>query len=229
MEEPGGIIGVDFGIVKLAVLSNNVFFNGRQIRWRKERWAERRKALQKAGRLARVKNEVGHERRWMQYINHCISKRIVGIAKAEGKAIALENLHGIRERVKGSKKFNRMMSGWNFRELASFIKYKAALAGIPVIYVDPKETSRTCPKCRNVSRYNRKTQGWFKCTKCGYQSDADGVGALNIAAKALDALGARLWEKGERDTPKGQGDDTDHPGNAGQPVAKATILRVDAS
>ncbi|MGJ8455104.1 RNA-guided endonuclease InsQ/TnpB family protein [Pseudothermotoga sp. U03pept] len=229
MEEPGGIIGVDFGIVKLAVLSNNVFFNGRQIRWRKERWAERRKALQKAGRLARVKKEAGHERRWMQYINHCISKRIVGIAKAESKAIALENLRGIRERVKGSKKFNRMMSGWNFRELASFIEYKAAFAGIPVIYVDPKETSRTCPKCRNVSRYNRKTQGWFKCTKCGYQSDADRVGALNIVAKALDALGARLWEKGECDTPKGQGDDPDHPGNAGQPVAKATILRVDAS
>ena len=40
---------------------------------------------------------------------------------------------------KGSKKFNRMMSGWNFRELASFIEYKVALAGVPVIYVDPKE------------------------------------------------------------------------------------------
>jgi len=148
-------------IVKLAVLSNNVFFDGRQVRWRKERWAERRKALQQAGRLSRVKKESGREQRWMRYINHCISKRIVEIAKAEGKAIALENLLGIRERAKGSKKFNRMMSGWNFRELASFIGYKAALAGVPVIYVDPKETSKTCPRCGNVSRYNRKTQGWL--------------------------------------------------------------------
>ncbi|NPV25873.1 MAG: IS200/IS605 family element transposase accessory protein TnpB [Firmicutes bacterium] len=188
--EPGSIIGVDFGIVKLAVLSNNVFFDGRQVRWRKERWAERRKALQRAGWLSRVKKEAGRERRWMRYINHCISKRIIEIAKAEGKAIALENLLGIRERVKGSKKFNRMMSGWNFRELASFIEYKAALAEVPVIYVDPKETSKTCPRCGNVSHYNRKTQGWFRCTKCGYQSDADRVGALNIAARALDALGA---------------------------------------
>lgn len=190
IDDPGGIIGVDFGIVKLAVLSNNVFFDGRQKRWRKERWAERRKALQQAGRLSRVKKEAGHERRWMQYINHCISKRIVEIAKAEGKAIALENLLGIRERVKGSKKFNRMMSGWNFRQLASFIKYKATLARVPVIYVDPKETSKTCPRCGNVSRYNRKTQGWFKCIKCGYQSDADRVGALNIAARAINALRA---------------------------------------
>ncbi|EAX46636.1 transposase, IS605 OrfB family [Thermosinus carboxydivorans Nor1] len=92
--------------------------------------------------------------------------------------------------VRGSKKFNRMLSGWNFKELASFIEYKAALAGVLVFYVDPKETSKTCPKCGNVSRCNRKTQGWFKCIKCGYQSDADRVGALNIAAKALNALGA---------------------------------------
>lgn len=190
LNEPGGVIGVDFGIVKLAVLSNNVFFDGRQIRWRKERWAERRKALQQAGRLSRVKEEAGREHRWVRYINHCISKHIVQIAQAEGKAIALENLLGIRERAKGSKKFNRMMSGWNFRELANFIEYKAALAGVSVIYVDPKETSKTCPKCGNVSRYNRKTQGWFRCTRCGYQSDADRVGALNIAAKALDAPGA---------------------------------------
>ncbi|MFZ5689470.1 MAG: RNA-guided endonuclease InsQ/TnpB family protein [Bacillota bacterium] len=189
-EVTSGVLGVDFGIVKLAVLSNNVFFDGRQIRWRKERWAERRKALQRAGRLSRVRREAGHERRWMRYINHCLSKRIVQIAKAKSAAIALENLLGIRERAKGTKKFNRIMSGWNFRELASFIEYKAALAGVPVIYVDPKETSKICLKCGNDSRYNRKAHAWFKCIRCGYQSDADRVGALNIAAKALDALGA---------------------------------------
>ncbi|MGB9867288.1 MAG: zinc ribbon domain-containing protein [Bacillota bacterium] len=59
-----------------------------------------------------------------------------------------------------------MMWGWNFRELASFIEYKAALAQVPVVYVDPKET------CGNVSRYNWKKQSWFRCVRCGYQSDA---------------------------------------------------------
>ncbi|MDN5364475.1 MAG: putative transposase, partial [Eubacteriales bacterium] len=57
------------GVVKLAVLSNNVFFDGRQVRWRKERWAERRKALQQAGWLSRVKKEAGRERRWMMSPN----------------------------------------------------------------------------------------------------------------------------------------------------------------
>jgi putative transposase len=64
------------------------------------------------------------------------------MARVEGKAIALENLQGIRD----SRKFNRMMSWWNFRELAMFIEYKAALAGMPLVYVDPKKTSKTCPE-----------------------------------------------------------------------------------
>jgi len=201
LNEPGGVIGVDFGIVKLATLSNGVFFDGRQVRWRKERRMERRRALQKAGRLSRVKKEASRERKWMRYINHCISKKIVEIAKSENKALALEDLRNLRERAKGSKELNRMISGWSFRELASLIEYKAALAGVPVIYVDPKNTSKTCPRCGNISRQNRKSQGWFKCTRCGYQSDADRVGALNIAAKALDASGAGPWRRGECDTP----------------------------
>ncbi len=189
LQEPGGVIGVDLGIVKHAVLSTNLFFNGRPARWRKERWAERRKFLQEHGRLSRVKREAGHERRWMRSINHCLSKQIVGAAIASGKAIALEQLTGIRKRARGSEKFNRMLSGWNFRELADFIGYKAALAGVPVIFVDPRETSRRCPVCGHISKNNRK-RSWFRCTQCGYQSDADRVGALNIAARALDAPGA---------------------------------------
>ena len=106
------------------------------------------------------------------------------IAWAENKGIALEQLTGIRERATSSKKFNRMLAGWSFKQLAGFIEYKAALAGVPVFYVNPKNTSKTCPRCGNISRYSRKTQGWFECTKCDYQSDADRVGALNIAAKA---------------------------------------------
>lgn len=40
--------------------------------------------------------------------------------------------------------------------MASFTGYKAALARVPVVYDDPKETSKTCPQRGNVSRYNRR-------------------------------------------------------------------------
>ncbi len=134
------------------------------------------------------------------------------LAKAESAAIALKNLMGIRERVKGSKKFTRMVSGWNFRELASLIKYKAILAGVPVTYVDHKETSKTCPERRECFPLQPENpclvQVWLP-VRC-----RQGWG-LNIAAKALDAFGVSPWEKGERGTPKSQGDDPGHPGNAG--------------
>lgn len=187
--EPDGVIGVDLGIVKLAVLSNNSFYDGRAVRWRKERWAERRQGLQEAGRLARVKRERGRERRWMRDINHKVSRQIVDQACREGKAIALEQLTGIRDRTKGTKRLNRMVSGWNFGELAAFIAYKAALAGVPVVWVDPTSTSKTCPRCGYAARANRPSQGWFKCGRCGYQSDADRVGALNVAARGAMPAG----------------------------------------
>lgn len=167
---PVGVLGVDLGIVKHAVLSNNTFYDGRQARWRKERWAERRAGLQAAGRLARVKRERGRERRWMRDLNHKLARQIVDQARREGKAIALEQLTGIRDRTKGTRRLNRMLAGWNFRELAACIEYKARLTGVPVVWVDPQGTSKTCP---HAARANRPSQGWFKCARCGYQADAD--------------------------------------------------------
>jgi len=64
-----------------------------------------------------------------------------------------------------------------------------ALAGVPVVWVDPKSTSQTCPRCGHAARANRPSQGWFKCARCGYQSDADRVGALNIAARGAMLVG----------------------------------------
>ncbi len=80
---------------------------------------------------------------------------------------SLEQLTGIRDRTKGTRRLNRMLAGWNFRELASFIEYKARLAGVRVIWVDPKGTSKTCPRCGHAARANRPQQGWFRCARCG--------------------------------------------------------------
>jgi len=91
------------------------------------------------------------------------------------------------------------MSGWNFRELASFIEYKAALPGARNLR-RPQGDFQDLSAVRECFPLQSQDSGWFKCTRCGYQSDADRVGALNIAAKALDALGHDP-EKGERDTP----------------------------
>ena len=49
-----------------------------------------------------------------------------------------------------------------------------------LLAVPPQNTSRTCPRCEHVSGDNRKTQAVFACVECGFQENADLVGAINI-------------------------------------------------
>jgi hypothetical protein len=62
---------------------------------------------------------------------------------------------------------------------------KAALAGVKVQPVDPRNTSRRCPECNHVSEKNRIRRDVFLCDECGYFDHADIVGAKNIRSGAL--------------------------------------------
>ena len=90
-----------------------------------------------------------------------MSKAIVAEAQRTGRAIALEDLGGIRGRVTARRPQRARMANWAFAQLRGFISYKARLVGIEVIAVDPRNTSRTCPKCGCVDKANRRTQAEF--------------------------------------------------------------------
>jgi transposase len=64
--------------------------------------------------------------------------------------------------------------------LRQFITYKAKLAGVPVILIDPKNTSRTCSFCGHCEKANRKNQSEFVCKKCRHSENADFNAAKNI-------------------------------------------------
>jgi transposase len=76
------------------------------------------------------------------------------------------------------------MSKWSFSELRGFIEYKAKMAGVPVVAVDPRNTSRTCPECGHIDKGNRLVRGVFLCLQCDHFDHADIVGAINIACAA---------------------------------------------
>lgn len=121
----------------------------------------------------------------MKDVNHKVSRAVIQTAQTtENPVIALEELRGIRERVKATRKVNRMLHSWAFAQLISFVEYKAAKAGIPVVRVDPRKTSQTCSKCGHAERANRSKQSRFKCQNCGFEIHADLQAARNIAAKA---------------------------------------------
>lgn len=192
-------IGVDLGIVRIAtvVTPDTVkFFNGKPIRHRRGHFADVRRRYQRHNRMDKVKAMRGKERRWMRDINHKISRQLVDLANEyDNPVIVFERLDGIRYRTRGSKRFNRMMSSWAFRQLVDFVQYKAEREGIPVVFVDPRGTSKTCHKCGHSTRSNRPEQGLFRCVACGYEANADYNAALNIAA-----LGPCALEQGSPDT-----------------------------
>jgi len=182
------VLGVDLGIVNLAVDSDGEIHSGEKVEEQRRKYAHRRRNLQrKKTRAARrkLRQLSGKQRRFQTDTNHCISKHIVQKAQDTGRGIALEDLTGIRDRVTVRRKQRARHANWSYYQLRGFIEYKAALAEVPVVAVNPRNTSRTCPVCGCVDKRNRPNQRTFSCVSCGYSAPADTNAAQNIRARAV--------------------------------------------
>jgi len=186
-DDPTGTLGVDLGVVNLAVDSDGEFYSGAPVDKVRERIDALKGTLQSVGTKSakrHLKKLSGGESRFRRSVNHIISKRLVTKAKDTHRQIALEDLKGIGDSTVVRHSQRRRHKSWAFFQLRSFIEYKAKLAGVLVKLVDPRNTSRTCPRCGFVSKSNRKSQSLFSCQQCGFASNADLVGATNISRKA---------------------------------------------
>ena len=185
-----GWLGVDMGIVNIAVDSEGNVYSGAHVKSMRHRHRKLRARLQSKGTRAAkrlLRKRRAKESRFARHTNHTISKRIVATAKALGKDIGIEELGGIRDRapVRHSQRATlQSLHTWSFYQLRSFIEYKAQLGGVRVCAVDPRNTSRTCPLCGCIDKANRPTQSQFKCIRCGYADMADANAARNIASRA---------------------------------------------
>ena len=188
---PSGFIGIDMGIVNIATDSMGENFSGDKVNGLRKRYAKLRKKLQSKGTKSAkrlLKKRKHKEQLFARDTNHCISKKIVAKAKGTQSVIALEDLKGIRERTEKTvrKAQRRQHSSWSFFQLRQFIEYKTALAGVTVVCVDPRNTSRTCPCCGYISKNNRPTRDKFCCRECGHAAPADNVAAENIRRAAVN-------------------------------------------
>ena len=185
--DPEGWLGVDLGIRNLAVDSDGEAHSGAAVEATRQRHQRLRNMLQPVGTKSakrHLKKLAGKEARFRSHTNHVISKQIVAKAKGTGRGIAVEDLTGIRERATVRRSQRAMHSGWAFFQLRAFLGYKAALAGVAIVAVDPRNTSRTCPACGYIDKANRKSQSEFACKSCDFVGHADHVGAVNIARRA---------------------------------------------
>ncbi len=185
-DTPDSTLGVDLGIINLATDSEGESFSGEAVEKNRKRHHALRQRLQKRGtRNAKrhLKKLSGKEARFKRNTNHVISKRIVSKAKANGQGIAIEELRHIRKRTDRTVRHSQRSrhSSWSFGQLRSFLSYKAALAGVPLHLVDPRNTSRMCHVCGHCAKENRKSQASFVCQACGYTDNADRNAAINIS------------------------------------------------
>lgn len=186
IEENGVVMGVDLGIKCPAVAKTSdgrvkFFGNGRERRAKRRMFKGRRKHLQERKHRRKLKRIEYKERRWMIDQDHKLSREIVDYAIQNGiKTIKMEMLSGIRKRTTSkSRKNSYGINSWSFYRLQQFIVYKARLAGIRILFVDPRYTSQTCPSCGNKHKASDRL---YRCPVCGYTKHRDLIGAINILA-----------------------------------------------
>lgn len=197
-------LGVDLGLKYPAYvcLSDNTFIRQHigeslELLKQREQFRSRRKRLQQQLRnvnggkgrnkkLSALNKLSDCERNFAKTYNHMISKRIVEFAKNNKcQFINLESLtkDGFNDNI---------LSNWSYYELQNMIEYKADRENIKVRYVNPAYTSQTCSRCKNTDKENRQTQEKFKCTKCGFELNADHNASINIARALEEDMGATV-------------------------------------
>ena len=196
--EPVGFVGVDLGIVEIATTSTGDRFAGRVLnRYRRKQNRLRAKLQRKNTKSAKrvLKRLRRRETRRARDVNHRISKSIVERAERTDHGIVLEDLRGIRGRVRQAKRQRSMLHSWSFAQLRDFIAYKARRLGVPVLIVDPAYTSQTCSECDHTSRGNRPSRNRFVCRGCGVVLHADVNASRNLAHR-----GRAVWTAGRQST-----------------------------
>ena len=184
-------IGVDRGINNIAtvVVQNksgdileSIFFSGKQALEKRRRYAELRRPLGRKKLLKEIRKNKDKESNYVREINHKISTEIIRIAKKYPNAvIILENLKGIRDKIRWNKKMNKKAHSWAFKELENMIVYKAHDNSIAVRRVYPKSTSSACKNC--FGNIRRSPSNRAVCETCKKEYNADWLGAVNITRR----------------------------------------------
>jgi len=204
------IIGIDVGITRFATLSDgshieplNTFRKHQQRLARYQRamsrktkfssnWKKAKARVQKIHtRIANARRDFLHKTTTTISKNHAIvciedlqvrnmSKSAAGSSDSPGR------------NVKAKSGLNKSILDQGWFEFRRQLEYKQVWLGGDVLAVPARNTSRTCPACGHVSADNRQTQAKFACVDCGYENNADMVGAINVLER-----GHRLLACGE--------------------------------
>ena len=115
-----------------------------------------------------------------------IANEVVKHALASESAIALEDLNGLRNRVRDKPRDWRLkLALFAYSKLQWAIEWKARQHGVPIIKVPSKGTSSICPRCRG--QLKRDYGRTLRCPYCGLMGDRDHIASLNIRMRGAQA------------------------------------------
>lgn len=194
IKEPDGFLGVDLGIANLATDSDGRHHSGKatnRVRHRNQRLRAKLQAIGTKSAKRLLKKRRRKESRFAADTNHRIAKSIVTEAERTGRGIALEDLGGIRDRVRLRRPQRVTLHSWAFHQLGQYIAYKAKRSAVAVVHVDPAYTSQGCSACGHVAKANRPNQSTFHCRSCGFAEHADRNAAPQHRRTRRGGLGSR--------------------------------------
>lgn len=176
IKETGNSIGVDLGMRKLLSTSDNQFIG-----------KDHNFYLNKINR--KKKNSIGYKKAVIEknnFTNYCVNQ----LDLTNVNVLCYENLKNLTKGKAGfrqNKKFRNKQQHWAYRKVISRIIEKCQENCVRPVYVNPRNTSRTCPSCKHVAESNRIGE-LFCCLACGFKQDADFVGATNILLNGTNWL-----------------------------------------
>ena len=190
------VVGIDRGINFVVATYDSDhksgFVSGKSIKQKRAHYSKLRKELQMRhtpSARRRIKAIGQRENRWMQDVNHCVSKALA-LNNPKHTLFVLEDLSGVRNATERVRTKDRYVSvSWSFYDLEQKLIYKAKQNQSTVIKVDPRYTSQCCPVCGHIEKSNRnKKIHLFTCKNCGYKSNDDRIGAMNLYRMGINYL-----------------------------------------
>ena len=182
-------VGIDMGLKTFAVLSDgskitkpNFRKNAEKHIAKWQRIVARRKKGSKRRQIAKDKLNMEYEIANNQ-TNDYLHKITDQLINSGYTSFAVEKLQ-IQNMVKNhnlAKSIN--YASWN--RFFQYLSYKAESAGMKVIEVDPKNTTKTCSNCGNLQNMPLSKRIYF-CEGCGLTEDRDINASINILEKARE-------------------------------------------
>ncbi len=196
------IVGGDLGIARFLTLSNGEYFsplNSFRKLEKKLAKLQRTKARRNKGsqnwqkikrKITKLHIQIANARNdYLHKLSHNLSKNHAVVVLEDLKVANMsKSAQGTIEspgmNVKAKSGLNKSILDQGWAEFKRQLGYKLEWLGGLLVLVDPKNTSRCCPECGHTSKDNRTTQERFLCVECGYEENADFVGAVNVLKRA---------------------------------------------